>query len=53
MQELRMRGLRQLEILDTPEEETFDELTELASLICNCPISLVSLVRQLQTATPH
>lgn len=40
----RLSALRGLEILDTPEEEMFDEITRLASLICDAPISLVSLV---------
>ncbi|MCW7483101.1 hybrid sensor histidine kinase/response regulator [Leptospira kanakyensis] len=41
---LRLSALKGLEILDTPEEEMFDEITRLASLICEAPISLVSLV---------
>ncbi|TGK92921.1 hybrid sensor histidine kinase/response regulator [Leptospira brenneri] len=40
----RLSALKGLEILDTPEEEMFDEVTKLASMICNVPISLVSLV---------
>ncbi|TGL41579.1 hybrid sensor histidine kinase/response regulator [Leptospira perdikensis] len=40
----RLSVLRSLEILDTPEEEMFDEITKLASMICDAPISLVSLV---------
>ncbi|TGK83270.1 hybrid sensor histidine kinase/response regulator [Leptospira noumeaensis] len=40
----RLSALKGLEILDTPEEEMFDEITKLASMICNVPISLVSLV---------
>jgi diguanylate cyclase (GGDEF)-like protein len=40
----RLRALRGYEILDTPPEQAFDDLTLLASAICEAPISLVSLV---------
>lgn len=40
----RLTALKGLEILDTPEEPMFDEITKLASMICNVPISLVSLI---------
>lgn len=40
----RLAALKGLEVLDTPEEEMFDEITKLASMICNVPISLVSLI---------
>lgn len=40
----RLSALKGLEILDTPEEEMFDEVTKLASMICDVPISLVSLI---------
>jgi GAF domain-containing protein len=40
----RLRVLYQYEILDTISEEAFDELTELAAIICKTPIALVSLV---------
>jgi GAF domain-containing protein len=36
--------LWQYEILDTVPEEVFDELAELAGLICGAPVALISLV---------
>jgi GAF domain-containing protein len=43
-EEDRLRALRSCKILDTKPEERFDELTELAAIICGVPISLISLV---------
>jgi GAF domain-containing protein len=40
----RLRVLYQYEILDTISEQAFDELTELASNVCETPIALISLV---------
>jgi GAF domain-containing protein len=40
----RLRTLRSYKILDTRPEERFDELTQLAALICDAPISLISLL---------
>lgn len=39
-----MRELHSYGILDTPADPNFDALTELASLVCGTPISLISLV---------
>ena len=40
----RIDALRELHILDTADEEEFDELVEVASKICNAPISLITLI---------
>lgn len=40
----RLSALLRLDILDTEAEQAFDELTEIASAICDTPISLISLV---------
>jgi hypothetical protein len=40
----RLAALRGYEVLDTPPEQSFDDLTLLASHICQTPIALVSLV---------
>ena len=41
---LRLAALRSYDILDTPPEQAFDDLTLLAAHICQTPIALVSLV---------
>ncbi|HSY19441.1 MAG TPA: PAS domain-containing protein [Candidatus Acidoferrales bacterium] len=40
----RLETLRQYDVLDTPPEQAFDDLTLLASRICQTPIAMVSLV---------
>ena len=40
----RVDALRRYEILDSISEEEFDRVTELASIICDVPISLISLI---------
>jgi GAF domain-containing protein len=40
----RLSVLRRYEILDTPAEAAFDDITLMASLICGAPIALISLV---------
>jgi signal transduction histidine kinase/CheY-like chemotaxis protein len=43
-EEARLKALLDYDVLDTEEERVFDDLTLLASEICNTPISLISLV---------
>ncbi|TXN05990.1 GAF domain-containing protein [Methylobacterium sp. WL64] len=40
----RLEALREYDILDTPPEKGFDDIVELARLICSAPVALVSLV---------
>ena len=40
----RLRALKEYHILDTLPEEEFDRLTQLASLVCGTPISLITLL---------
>lgn len=43
-EQLRLRVLKDYKILDTQEEQAFDDITFLATTICRTPISLVSLI---------
>ncbi len=44
----RLEDLKSYRILDTPPENDFDELAEIASLICDTPISLISFVDEFR-----
>jgi signal transduction histidine kinase len=37
----RLRALEELQILDTPPEETFDDIARLAALVCGTPIAAI------------
>lgn len=43
-EEIRLADLHLYNILDTPAEKEFDELRELAAQICNCPVSMISII---------
>ncbi|MGL2967538.1 GAF domain-containing protein [Flavobacterium sp. XGLA_31] len=45
----RLKELFEYHILDTKPEKELDELVEIASLICNTPISLITLVDNYRT----
>lgn len=40
----RLKNLCQYQIIDTPAEKAYDDLTRLAAAICGTPIALISLV---------
>jgi len=40
----RLAALTRLEVLDTSPEAEFDALTKIASMVCDTPISLISLI---------
>ncbi|MGJ8640421.1 MAG: GAF domain-containing sensor histidine kinase [Opitutaceae bacterium] len=40
---VRQKVLKDMEILDTPSEHSYDELVELVAQICDAPIALISL----------
>lgn len=42
----RLSALQRYEILDTPNEQQFDDIVKLASQICGTPVSLISLVSE-------
>jgi len=44
----RLSALRDTELLDSPPDARFDELTGLAALICQTPVALISFVDQFR-----
>ena len=40
----RLKELRRFEVLDTPSEKSFDDITKLAASICETPMAFISLV---------
>lgn len=40
----RLAALLDLQVLDTPTQELYDDITELASNICDVPMALISLI---------
>lgn len=43
-QDERIAALRGYDVLDTPKESDFDDIVELASLVCGTPISVINLI---------
>jgi two-component system, cell cycle sensor histidine kinase and response regulator CckA len=44
LEQQRLAALASYHVLDTPPEQSFDELADLAALLCEAPISLITLV---------
>ncbi len=40
----RLKNLRQYQIIDTPSEKVYDDITRLAASICHTPIAIISLI---------
>jgi adenylate cyclase len=40
----RLAALHALDIIDSPPETAYDEITELAAQICGCPVSYISFI---------
>ena len=49
----RLVRLRAYEVLDTPSEAAFDDLTLLAAQICGVPTAMVSLVDEKRQCQRH
>jgi len=44
LEDRRIQALHDYDVLDTPPESVFDDLTRIASTVCNTPMALISLV---------
>lgn len=44
----RLAALEELQLLHTDSEENYDDITKLASYICNVPVSLITLIGEDQ-----
>lgn len=42
-EKVRLQALERLQVLDTPEEQAYDDITRLAADVCGTPIALISL----------
>ena len=42
-EKVRLQALDRLQVLDTPEEQAYDDITSLAADVCGTPIALISL----------
>jgi GAF domain-containing protein len=43
-EEMRLQAIKELQILDTVEESEFNDITRIAAVTCNTPISMISIV---------
>ena len=43
-EDARLRSLRRYDILDTPREQRFDDIVEIAAQICGTPIAIINLI---------
>ncbi len=42
----RVAALHRYDILDTPTEQSFDDLTRLAALVCGAPVALITFIEE-------
>lgn len=43
-EEARLAALNRLMVMDTPEEEAYDDITRMAATLCNTPVALITLL---------
>lgn len=44
LEQERLKSLISMAVLDTPPERAYDDITRMASIVCNTPIALISLI---------